>query len=532
MKSYDTGPFLRSSPSEDTLLPTRPPKALPFDRVTTEGLLETRALHRNIVGVVDFRNRTSAGRSKAGVPLYLFHPVDPGYPPFIVGSRVKPEENWFCTAEFVSWDAGHEWPRGAIQERLGPVGDGLTERKAVVLAAGAGAPGVPEPAVEAGHAVDFAGYRDEPWDAVFHVDPVGCEDVDDVLAYRDEPDGSRTWLIGIADVAAWVPEGSPLDAAALQRAQTLYDDGAAIVPMLPHILSTRLASLRSDGVRRPIVGLRVACPPGAAAAVVGELGLYQIAVGKTYSYESVVGTEDGRRVAALSAALGVASDDSHAWIETVMVAYNTHVAARLKACGHGLLRRLPASEAPPYKELAATTGCADLAHLGSQAGEYCAASVDGDVSHSGLGVAVYCHASSPLRRYADLVNQRVLHSLLRGIPLPAPVSPAHLNHRAAVLRRAERDLWFLDHILGGDWISETEGILLEGGESCRVYCPAWKRVLRAKAPESEGPVGARGLVRLFVDRARPQMARRTVCSFASATAPATDAATDAAADPI
>ena len=525
LKSYDTGPFLRSSPSGDTLLPTRPLKALPFDRVTPEGLLEVRALHRHIVGVVDFRNRTSAGRSKAGVPLYLFHPVDPGYPPFIVGSRVKPEENWFCTAEFVSWDAGHEWPRGAIQERLGPVGDGLTERKAVVLATGAGAL-APETAVEVRQAVNLAAYKDEPWDAVFHVDPAGCEDVDDVLAYRDEADGSRTWLIGIADVAAWVPEGSPLDAGALRRAQTLYDDGAAIVPMLPHILSTRLASLRSDGVRRPVVGLRVVCPPRAAAAVVGELGLYQVAVGKTYSYDSVVGTEDGRRVAELSAALGAASDDSHVWIETVMVAYNTHVAARLKACGHGLLRRLPASEAPPYKELAATTGCADLAHLGSQAGEYCAASVDGDVSHSGLGVVVYCHASSPLRRYADLVNQRVLHSLLQGTLLPAPVSPAYLNHRAAVLRRAERDLWFLDHILRGDWISETEGILLEGGESCRVYCPAWKRVLRAKAPESEGPVGARGLVRLFVDRARPQMARRTVCSFASASASKT------ATDPI
>jgi len=38
--------------------------------------------------------------------------------------------------------------------------------------------------------------------------------------------------------------------------------------------------------------------------------------------------------------------------------------------------------------------------------------------HDGLGVAQYIWATSPLRRYVDLVNQRQLIALVRGDPLP------------------------------------------------------------------------------------------------------------------
>lgn len=527
-KSYDVGPFLLS---DGGVLTARPPKALPGDRVSPEGVLLARAVHKHLVGVVDFRNRTSMGRSRAGVPLYLFHPVDPGYPPFIVGSKDKPAENWFCTVEFVSWT--DEWPRGAIQERLGPVGDAATERRALLASASIPESKAAESVAAAAAAatvsaptVDLSSYKDEPWDSVIHIDPAGCEDVDDILAWRDEADGSTTWLIGIADVAAWIPEGSPLDRQAYLRAQTLYDNGVPVSPMLPHILSTGLASLRSDGVKRPVVGLRVVVSGG--AATVGGLDFYQIAVAETYSYESVQGTDVGKRVRglALALSLGKDSDDSHEWIETVMVAYNVHVARILRSAGLGLLRRLPASETP-YAALSASTGCAELEHLGRQAGEYCAvdAASTVDVAHTALGLSEYCHASSPLRRYADLVNQRVLHHLLRGSAKPAAVSAVYLNHRAAVLRRTERELWFLSHVLTeGSRIPETEGILLTESSA---YCPEWKRVLKVvveSEPLSSMTVpgslrGIRGLVRVFVDRARPRLRQRTVCSFVPAAAP-------------
>src|SRR5205823_14115151 len=38
--------------------------------------------------------------------------------------------------------------------------------------------------------------------------------------------------------------------------------------------------------------------------------------------------------------------------------------------------------------------------------------------HSGLGLTAYTQASSPIRRYADLVTQRQFTAMLSGAPIP------------------------------------------------------------------------------------------------------------------
>ena len=41
-----------------------------------------------------------------------------------------------------------------------------------------------------------------------------------------------------------------------------------------------------------------------------------------------------------------------------------------------------------------------------------------DEAHFGLGVAKYVHSTAPNRRYADLINQRLLKATDAGLPLP------------------------------------------------------------------------------------------------------------------
>ena len=74
------------------------------------------------------------------------------------------------------------------------------------------------------------------------IDPADARDHDDAVYAERLPGGGFKVLIAIADVSHYVREGSALDREALARGCTIYLPSRAI-PMLPHALSSNLASL-------------------------------------------------------------------------------------------------------------------------------------------------------------------------------------------------------------------------------------------------------------------------------------------------
>ncbi len=81
---------------------------------------------------------------------------------------------------------------------------------------------------------------------VFTIDPAEARDHDDALSLR--PVGETGLLevgVHIADVAHFVREGAPLDLEARARGTSVYLVDQ-VVPMLPHLLSSDLCSLRVD----------------------------------------------------------------------------------------------------------------------------------------------------------------------------------------------------------------------------------------------------------------------------------------------
>ena len=119
--------------------------------------------------------------------------------------------------------------------------------------------------VEAGRAAEAAdrapgSRRDLTALATFTVDPASARDFDDAVSAQREGDGARVW-IHIADVAAHVRPGSPLDKEARRRANSTYVPGA-VEPMLPHALSSDACSL-APGVERLAVTAEIELGPGA-----------------------------------------------------------------------------------------------------------------------------------------------------------------------------------------------------------------------------------------------------------------------------
>lgn len=91
--------------------------------------------------------------------------------------------------------------------------------------------------------------RELPWSSIDNHD---SRDLDQIEYAEQLPDKAIRLLVGIADVDALVPRGSPIDKFAYSNTATLYTP-AHIFPMLPEVLSTDRTSLLEDRQRLAMV---------------------------------------------------------------------------------------------------------------------------------------------------------------------------------------------------------------------------------------------------------------------------------------
>jgi hypothetical protein len=118
----------------------------------------------------------------------------------------------------------------------------------------------------------------------------------------------------------------------------------------------------------------------------------------------------------------------------------------LKEVGAGILRK---HKSPVHEKLAKyCTWDSTLGQLAQSAAEYCLAT-ETDTTHYGIAVDAYCHATSPIRRYADLMNQRILKQIIRGnregLFVTVPIQD--LNVRSKACKQYEKNLLFVRAVL-------------------------------------------------------------------------------------
>lgn len=445
-----------------------------------------------IAGTVELSSKVRYGLTSRGVPLFRFIPYDRRLSPFAVGCSSRElfynihaiAEPIPC-ADNVKVQKTTTMPRAAIVQTLGP--PTMTTELALLLATYAHdsrkelrvfpvqpqAPPPPTTHILYPH-------------PTFHIDPPGCRDVDDTFSFVQTED--ETWEVGIhiADVATAIPEGSPLDHHAAALATSFYDPtGRVVQSMLPPALSEVSASLRPSDPPQPKPSLSLFMRFDGKA--ITDIQWKKTLTTTTVSYTYDEATRSPPYVLAeLARVLGGAAHDAHTWVERMMIFYNEQAGILLASHGKGILRRHSAPAAAKLKALLAIPGIPDF--LAYQAAEYCLPA-DGDTTHYGLARSAYAYASSPLRRYADLVNQRALHAILdgRASPEQSPTLVDELNRRQRQAKAFSRDLFFISVLQGGQTVAAGTVVSTAparpGLWKTKVWVPAWQRVITARSTE-------------------------------------------------
>lgn len=435
--------------------------------------------HSLVVGRVERRERA----------LWLFPDSDKLPPVKLLGKMGEDAPRQKGAARMESYGGHGASPTGKLERVFGSA-DSLSAAVEAILYENDIPEAFPQAVLDQAEAVPqrveeaaLRGRLDLRGETVVTIDGAGAMDLDDAVSLgRDE---AGRWVLGvhIADVSHYVPEGSPLDAEALERGTSVYFANR-VVPMLPKPLSNGICSLHPGVDRLTLSCMMVLDANGEVAEHTICKSVIRSAYRLTYEDCNAMLPPEGadalkeryaavlpmlRDMAALSAKLerrralrgaleldsaetAVLCDEegrpveirrrergvSERMIESFMLCANEtvaeHLFSRKKPCVYRVHEKPSLEKTQGLKTMLEPFGytfeTADhftLRRILAQAEEkgegplvsslvlrsLMKARYDvEELGHFGLAAKYYCHFTSPIRRYPDLMVHRILTRVL------------------------------------------------------------------------------------------------------------------------
>lgn len=431
---------------------------------------------KNIVGVLHTSSKIMHGLDKKGHMIYIFRPIDMSFPEFIVASKLNNQlKNHWVVIDYLDWNKKR--PRGAIVSIIGQVDDYEIEQKALIKYHRPISISQKRFINEVSAIKEL--YDTNVWkegrqivyDYTVSIDPIGCRDIDDALSLSKISDSIYRLGIHISDVSQWVKIGSSLDKNAGNVGATLYCGNNDNIPMWPRELSDSLFSLLPNN-ERPALSIFVEYDTTNGTIILKNNIIKTIITNKNqldYSNNSIQ-TEKNIEwnilqhiVNVLRSKMGYnATEDSHEWIETFMIHYNIIIAENFKH-NNAIYRNQSIRHDDDYPP--------KLQFLLWDSASYSSISNE----HSCLGITKYTHATSPIRRYADFLVQKII---IDNIIVPEDVIEK-LNTLQKQDKKFYRDAFYLDAIYNTNE-RIVNGILLEdavdniNNSKLNIYIKEWR----------------------------------------------------------
>lgn len=323
---------------------------------------------------------------------------------------------------------------------------------------------------------------------VYTIDDESTSEIDDGLSWELLPDGRQRLWVHIADPTRWLVPEDELDLEARRRGTTVYLP-TGMVPMFPSLLATGPMSLLQG---------RVCCALSFGvvldeAGAVQDYSIHTSLIKPTYrlTYEDVdemleLGVQAEPEIAAIAEAaqlrkswrhsqgaisiqvpeamikvhddeitIEVLDDSPSRQLVAEMMILAGEVAGRYGQAHKIALpfRGQPQPELPPNEELLQLPA----GPVRACAVRRCMPRSEMSITparHSGLGLDTYTQATSPIRRYSDLLTHFQLKAHLRGEALPFPaeqlkevmLSVTTASQEVTLVERQTNRYWGLEYL--------------------------------------------------------------------------------------
>jgi exoribonuclease R len=398
---------------------------------------------KTIAGELELYSKYSFKPNKKGVPTYIFTPLDFHYPKFLVSSTLKRnrEYNQYITIEYSHWDKISVFPKGQIVKIYGNINDKKALQEVLISK----------------HFLenkctkhDFKGTlsqmkilqsnvtdRDIISSKMVSIDPGGCTDIDDAFSIGKQSD-ILSLDIHISDVYYLLTNLDLLSKVNNSTSIYLQD---SIQPMLPTIISNNLGSLL-EGRHRFMLSLEIKYSILDKQVISTRIRPTYGKITKNYSYENYPKRIDKffpivQELYKCITGQELVVSDSHFFIEALMIIYNTMFCKKLQEVAFTIYRiqtkqTIVQPDVTGLEEEAPL--CQFLKLIHSHGAKY---SLD-KKGHSTLGIRDYTHATSPLRRMVDLMNQEIFYT--HKSTLLERMSLDYMNEYNRRLKRCYREI--------------------------------------------------------------------------------------------
>lgn len=373
---------------------------------------------QHIVGILHLNKSQKYGFTKRGVPIIKFTPISNKYPTFMVPTKSKERVALYCVISINKWEQTNKVPIGQIEKMIGPVGVKEHETDALLYKNHI----YPKRQKMVANIIEDVVKCDKDIYETFSIDPVGCCDIDDAFHVKKISNSQIEIGIHIADVASRLD----LDKMSFSFFSSIYLDGKQI-NMLPDNVTYNDASLGNGELKRAVSLIlsytydtihytldRVIFKP---CLVNNKAMSYQkadshISHGKIEFniLHDIAKQQKGDVNAAAIPATKI--------VEYFMLLYNTHVAETLfKHNNATILRRHLKCD---YTPSANYTDSLEkyLTRTHQHSAEYIRGDCESDNgnAHQSLGLKYYTHATSPIRRFVDVINQANILRMIDNKP--------------------------------------------------------------------------------------------------------------------